>query len=309
MRKALILSFLLAGQCAASYAQSDKLMDELNDGTSNKKEPVTATFKATRIINSSSVENLAHGVLDFRILHRFGRISDGTETAFGFDNATTRIGLDYGVTKWLMIGIAHNTLLKANDGLVKAKLLSQKTNGTPLTLSYFGGISVNGGKAPILPPGMEYYFSHRMAFSNQLLIARKFSKNLSLQLMPTIIHHNLVDSTKYSNTTFAIGAGGRVKVTRSIAITAEYYYRANNADMLSSGTKTYNSFSVGADIETGGHVFQLFFTNSSGMTEPTFVTQTTDTWEKGQLHFGFNISRVFTVVKPKEFRGTEDKKW
>jgi opacity protein-like surface antigen len=310
MRKAFIISFLFVCHAVASYSQADKLMDMLDDdNATDKKEAVTSTFKATRIVNSSTVENLAKGVLDFRILHRFGRVSDGFDNAFGFDNATTRIGLDYGITNWLMVGIGHNTLYKANDGLVKIKLLGQKTNGTPITLSYFGGMSVNGGKAPALPPGMDYYFSHRIAYANQLLIARKFSSKFSLQLMPTLIHQNLVDSTRYSNSTFALGAGARLKVSKRIAITGEYYYRLNNADMLSSGSTTYNSLSIGCDIETGGHVFQLFFSNSSGMTERTFITQSTDTWEKGQLHFGFNISRVFTVVKPKEFRGKEGSKW
>jgi opacity protein-like surface antigen len=308
MRKAFILPFLFVCSTSATYAQVDKLMAELEEPATNKKEDVSATFKATRIINSSTVENLAAGVLDFRILHRFGRISDGLDNSFGFDNATTRIGLDYGITKWLMVGIGHNTLYKAKDGFVKAKLLPQQKNGIPLTLSYLGGINTTGDKAPPVPPGTEYFFTHRLSYTHQLLIARKFSNRISLQLMPTIIHQNLVDSSKYSNTTYAIGVGGRVKVSKRMAITGEYYYRANNADMLSYGVKTYNSLSLGAEIETGGHVFQLFFSNSLGITERAFVTQTTDTWEKGQLHFGFNISRVFTVVKPKEFRG-DAKKW
>ena len=302
MHKSLVtIALLFSALCARS--QNDDLMAELNKGADNtKKEPVLATFKATRIINSSTVENLAPGVLDFRILHRFGRISDGTENAFGIDNATTRIGLDYGVTKWLMVGLAHNTLRKANDGFLKARLLQQKTDGTPITLSWMSGMVVFGGDAPVLPPGMEYYFSHRLSYTHQLLIARKFSRKLSLQLMPTIVHHNLIDSAKYSNNTFGMGIGGRYKLSNRVAVTAEYYYRVNNSDMPSAGAKTYNSLSLGADIETGGHVFQLFFTNSLGMTEPVFITGTTDTWTKGQLHFGFNISRVFTVVKPKEFK-------
>ena len=309
MRKTILSLALLALPAAATFAQADKLLDELNDDAGDgKKELVTSTFKATRIINSSTVENLAPGVLDFRILHRFGRVSDGVDNFFGFDNATTRIGLDYGVTRWLMVGLGHNTLFKANDGFVKVKLLGQKKDGTPLTVSYFGGMSIDGGEEPPLPPGMEWYFTHRMAYAHQLLLARKFSNRLSLQLMPTVIHQNLVDSSKWSNMTYGIGIGGRIKVSNRVAITGEYYFRANNSDMLLSGATTYNSLSVGCDIETGGHVFQLFFTNSNGMTERSFVTQTTDTWEKGRIHFGFNISRVFTVVKPKEFRST-DKKW
>jgi opacity protein-like surface antigen len=308
MRKAFTILMLQAAVATTTMAQEKDLMAELNDDKGGKKEAVTSTFKATRIVNSSTVENLAAGVLDFRILHRFGRVSDGVENFFGIDNATTRIGLDYGLTKWLMVGIAHNTLRKANDGFLKARLLQQKTDGTPVTLSYFGGVVVYGDEEPKLPPGMEYYFTHRLAYTHQLLIARKMSRKLSLQLMPTVVHHNLIDSAKYSNTSYAVGVGGRYKVSNRVAVTGEYFFRVNNADMPFVGAKTYNSLSIGADIETGGHVFQLFFSNTLGMTEPMLLTQTTDTWTKGQLHFGFNISRVFTVVKPKEFR-KGDKQW
>lgn len=305
-----MLVLLQAVAATLAFGQGGDLMAELNDDKgSNKKEVVTSTFKATRIINNSTVENLAAGVLDFRILHRFGRVSDGVENFFGIDNATTRIGLDYGVTKWMMVGIAHNTLRKTNDGFVKLRLLQQKTEGTPITLSYFGGMVVYGEEEPILPPGMEYYFSHRLAYTHQLLLARKINNKFSLQLMPTVVHHNLIDSSKYSNTTYGIGIGGRYKVSRRVAITGEYFFRGNNMDMPYVGATTYSSLSLGADIETGGHVFQLFFTNTLGMTEPMMVTQTTDTWTKGQLHFGFNISRVFTVVRPKEFKKGESKKW
>ncbi|GAA4466969.1 DUF5777 family beta-barrel protein [Nemorincola caseinilytica] len=309
MRKASILSVALLCTYVTSFGQGG-FMDDMNDSAATKKkEPVTATFKATRIINSSTVENLAHGVLDFRILHRFGRVSDGMENFFGIDNATTRIGLDYGVTRWLMVGIGHNTLGKTNDGFLKVKLLSQKAEGMPISLSYMAGMGLRGDKAPALPPGMDFLFTNRMGFVHQVLIARKFNSKLSLQLMPGVVHMNLVDSSKDDNTMFSVGVGGRYKVSRRVAITAEYYYRINNADMLAAGATTYNSLSVGADIETGGHVFQLFFTNSNGMTERVFINQTTDTWTKGHLHFGFNISRVFTVVRPKEFKKGAADKW
>jgi hypothetical protein len=286
--------FLLTSACllgiTSSYAQADSLMDMLNKtAPPSKKEAVSATFKATRIINGSSVESLGAGVLDFRIDHRFGQLSQGSQNFFGLDDATTRIGLDYGITKWLMVGIGHNTLNKEDDGFVKVKLLSQRKEGMPISLSS-------------LPTGDTWEYSNRLYFTNQVLIARKFNDWLSLQLMPSIVHYNLVDSNKSDNNTFAIGIGGRIKVSRRIAITGEYYYRLNNTDMLYDGSKTYNSASIGIDIETGGHVFQLMLTNAPGMTERTFIGQTTDSWGKGNLHFGFNISRVFTIVKPKEFR-------
>ncbi|MCW3121692.1 MAG: hypothetical protein JWQ38_1184 [Flavipsychrobacter sp.] len=309
MRKSLLLFTLLSGIYTSSLAQADSLMNMLNDNAPKTKEHVSATFKATRIINGSSVENLGHGVLDFRISHRFGQLNQGVENFFGLDNATTRLGLDYGITKWLMIGIGHSTLFKENDGFAKVRLLRQVKDGMPITLSYSGSVSVQTTPAPVLLPGQEWKYSNRLYYAHQLLIARKFSDRISLQLMPAIVHYNLVDSSKFSNNTLAIGVGGRVKVSRRMAITGEYYFRATNADMLYAGVPTYNALSVGLDIETGGHVFQLVFSNSQGMSDRTFIGQTTDSWGKGALHFGFNISRVFTVVKPKEFKDSDDKKW
>ncbi len=301
MRRALLLFFFIAGTFSG-YAQDD-LMNMLDSNkASGSKEPVTATFKATRIINSNSVQNLNMGVLDFRILHRFGSLHEGAKNFFGLDNANTQIALDYGITDWLMVNIAHNTYNKENSGFAKVRVLRQRKGGMPITLSLSGEISIDGMEAPKLAAGQEWKFSNRMFYTNQLLIARKFNDRLSLQLMPTLVHFNLVDSSKFSNNTIAIGAGGRMKVSRRVAITAEYFYRATNADLLVRGLPTYNSFSIGVDIETGGHVFQMMLTNSQGITGRTVVGQTMDTWEKGQIHFGFNISRVFTILRPKEFK-------
>lgn len=285
-----------------AFAQADSLMNMLDSEPVKKNNDVIATFKATRIINTSSVENLAAGVLDFRISHRFGRIDQGLENFFGLDNATTRLGLDYGITRWLMVGIGHSTLNKENDAFMKLKLLKQQKEGMPITLNYYGAASIQTQPAPPLAPGQEWLLSNRLCYTNQLLIARKFSHRLSMQIMPTIYHQNLVDSAKYDNNTLALGIGGRIKVSNRIAITGEYYYRFTGVDNKLNGNTTYNTLSLGADIETGGHVFQLFFSNSFGNTERAIISQTVDTWTKQQLHFGFNISRVFTVVKPKEFR-------
>ena len=305
MRKSFLFFILFSGVITMSYAQQDSLMDMLNNsGGPAKKDAVTATFKATRIINGSSVQNLGAGVLDFRISHRFGDLNQGASNFFGLDNATTRIGLDYGITKWLMVGIAHNTFNKEDDGFLKARILQQRKDGMPITVSYVGAMSIQTTPAPTLPTGDTWLFSNRLYYTNQVLIARKFSERISLQLMPTIVHYNLVDSTKFSNNTIAIGIGGRIKINKRIAITGEYYYRVTNADMLVNGQPTYNALSIGVDIETGGHVFQLMLTNSQGLSERTFIGQTTDSWSKGGLHFGFNISRVFTIIKPKEFKNS-----
>ena len=309
MRKIALLTVVFTGIFGYSYAQMDSLMNMLDSDKPKQKEAVTSTFKATRIIDGSSVENLGAGVLDFRISHRFGQLNQGSQNFFGLDNATTRIGLDYGITKWLMVGIAHNTFNKEDDGFAKVRLLKQRKYGMPITVSYAGAISMQTTPTPTLPKGESWLYSNNLYYAHQLLIARKFSNSISLQLMPTIVHYNLVDSSKFSNNTIAIGVGGRIKVSHRIAITGEYYYRVTNADMLYNGLPTYNALSIGIDIETGGHVFQLMLTNSQGLTERTFIGQTTDSWEKGALHFGFNISRVFTIVKPKEFKNSDDSKW
>jgi hypothetical protein len=259
----------------------------------------TATFKGTRVINGQSIENQAKGVLDFIILHRFGRLNQGARDFFGLDNANTRIGFEYGVTDWLTAGVGRSTYQKEYDGFLRARMLRQtEDNRMPVTLSYAGTAMVRSDE--IQPPDTitEYFFSHRMTYSNQVLIARKFSERLSLQLTPSHVHYNLVRDDKDANDLFALGIGGRVKLTRRFALTAEYYYTIPGANL--AGYR--NSASLGVDIETGGHVFQLHFTNSTGMTERSFIGQTTEDWGDGGIHFGFNIHRVFTVVKPKEFR-------
>ncbi len=279
--------------------ESDDLMDMLDEGeqtTGKKKAYTTATFKTSRIVNGQSIENTAKGVLDFKVNHRFGAI-DNLNNFFGLDNANTMIGFDYGINDWLMVGFSRSTYEKEYQGFVKAKILRQTENGDmPISLSYYGNTSVQSMPAPTLPAGQEYHFSNRMFYVNQLLVARKFNQWLSVQLMPTHVHYNLVPTTAEPNDIFALGVGGRVKVSNRVSLNAEYYYRFTELNGYS------NSLSIGCDIETGGHVFQLMLTNATAMTERAFIGQTVSPWGDGGIHFGFNISRVFTIVKPKEFK-------
>lgn len=306
---AILFAAVLSATTGKLYAQhtdtsSNDLVNMLEEEDSSpKKEYTTATFKSTRLINGHSIENVGKGVLDFRISHRFGQLKDA-DNFFGLDNANTRIGFDYGITDWLMIGIGRSTYQKEYDGMAKVKLLRQtEKKGMPVSVSYMGEISVQSLKAPVLPAGQEYYFSNRMFYVNQLLIARKFNRLLSLQLMPTHIHYNLVPTTGEPNDIIALGVGGRLKLSNRISLTGEYYYRFNELNGY------VNSLSVGIDIETGGHVFQLMVTNATAMTERAVIGQTIDEWSEGQVHFGFNISRVFTIVRPKGFEGSRNKVW
>jgi hypothetical protein len=136
--------------------------------------------------------------------------------------------------------------------------------------------------------GREYLFAHRMNYSFQVLASRKFNSSISLQLMPTYIHYNLVETPEDSNDLFALGAGGRFKITKWMAITGEYHYLLNKND-----SDIKNPLSAGFEIETGGHVFQLFFTNATGIYETAYIAETTGSWLNGDIRFGFNISRTF----------------
>lgn len=277
----------------ASAQDPNDLMSQLEAEVKNTTDYTTATFKTTRLINGHTVENVGKKVLDVKISHRFGKINGGGYELFGLDNATMRMGIDYGITNTLMVGIGRSTYQKTYDAFFKWKILRQSTGNRtmPVTLSYVPTVALKTLKFE--DETRENYYTSRLFFTHQLIVGRKFSEGTSIQLMPTFSHRNLVALAKDPNDLFAIGFGGRQKLTKRVSLNVEYYYQL--PDYKLSGTK--NSLSVGFDVETGGHVFQLHFTNSQGMSERTFVTETTGDWGKGDIFFGFNISRVFSVGK------------
>lgn len=247
-------------------------------------------FKSTRIINGHSIENVAAGVLDFRILHRFGAINGGAYELFGLDQANMRMSFDYGINDRLQIGIGRSNIGKEYDGLVKYKILRQSTGARnmPISLSWVSGGLINSQRWA--DPNRENLFSSRLSYYHQILIARKFNETFSLQLSPTVVHRNLVPTRDIPNDVFAMGVGGRVKLNNRVATTFDYFY------VLPGQLPNHrNSLSVGFDIETGGHVFQLHFTNSRGLNERQFITGQNGSWTDGDIHFGFNLSRVFTI--------------
>jgi hypothetical protein len=281
----------------SAFAQPDDDSDLLSLlGEEETTDYATATFKGTRVINMHSIENVAEGVLDFRISHRFGFLNTGPYEFFGLDGATLRLGFEYGITDRLMVGIGRSSNNKAFDAFGKFKILRQSSGkkNVPITLSIFSSVVCNTIKWS--DPSRDNYFSSRLSYTHQLLIGRKFNDSFSLQLTPTLVHRNLVQTAAEKNDVYALGIGGRQKLTKRTSLNAEYFYVMPNQ----LADKYTNSLSVGFDIETGGHVFQLHFTNSTGMLEPTFVTETVGEWLKGDIHFGFNISRVFTVKERKE---------
>lgn len=299
LKKNLILACCLAVGCFLKLAAQDKdttdLMAQLEKESSsqNATNYTTATFKTTRLIDGHTVENVGKGVMDVKISHRFGQLNGGGYELFGLDNATMRMGLDYGITDYLMVGIGRSTFQKTFDGFFKVKLLRQSTGkrNMPVTVSYVPTIAIR--TLHWEDQTRKNYFSSRLSYTHQLIIGRKFSDGTSLQIMPTYVHRNLATAANDPNDLLAIGIGGRQKLTKRISLNAEYYYQIPKYKI----DGTTDALSVGFDIETGGHVFQLHFTNSRAMTEKNFITETTGKWEKGDIYFGFNISRVFTIGK------------
>lgn len=289
-----ILIFIILACFHSQNTKSQDISDLLTDTPT--KEYTTATFKTTHLILGQSIENVAKGNMNLIISHHFGRINEGSYNFWGLDQSTIRLGLEYSLTDKIELGIGRSTYQKTIDGFVKYKILRQDNMKMPVSISYFGSMAINTLKWD--DPSRENFFSSRLSFVNQLLIAKKFNNNLSLQLTPTHVHKNLVKRVIDQNNIFAIGAGGRYKLTKRFSVNAEYYYLlpGQTADDFD------NSLSLGVDIETGGHVFQLFFTNSQPLFERGFITETQGKWNKGDVYFGFNIIRTFTLVKPKEFR-------
>jgi opacity protein-like surface antigen len=277
-----------------SSAQDNNLLNMLDDSlrTHSKPMPVTGTFKATHVVNMQTIEAPAQGALSFVIQHRFGQLNSGAYNFFGLDNATLRLGLDYGITDRLTVGIGRSSYLKTFDGYLKYKLLRQTDMGgsMPVSVSLLGTINNYTQK---IPDKTYLDFDYRTAYTAQLLIARKISRALSVEITPTYLRYNLVPTVNDKNDVFAIGGGARMKITKRTSINVEYDYLLPNQVV---STTVHNSLSFGYDIETGGHVFQLVFSNSESMLESQYIGQTPGSWSHGDIYFGFNISRDFNIT-------------
>lgn len=298
MRKYLLTLFILALFTTSSTSQD--LLSQLQSSEKPDKEFVYQTFKGTRVVNGHSVETKGKGELEFIISHRFGRINSGAYNFFGWDEAFIRFGLEYGVTDKLGIGVGRSLYNKIYDSYLKYMLVRQsKGGGSPVTITAMGSIGIQSDPTSLYSVAVKYDtvpLQAKLYYSSQIHIARKFSPNFSMQLSPTFIHANRVDQDIENNNQMAVGLSGRYKLNGSIAINGEYYYRISAPD--SDFYK--NSIALGIDIETGGHVFQLIFSNTQGMIDRTFVSQTEGKFFEGDIHFGFNITRTFQLRNEKK---------
>ncbi len=317
MKKFLLLYFcFLTG---VLFAQDDllKMLDTV--GTKTKShDKVTATFKTTKIISLQTPQTVGAGELDFRITHRFGNIGaqsgGGIHTLYGWDAiADVRFSFDYGITKKLQIGIARNKQRENLDGSLKWRFLEQTLdNKIPLTICAYSIASITPMNETSFYSGadtgwvrLNKKLIHRLVYTSQLVFARKFTPWLSIAIAPSYTHRNYIlgnintsnDNAADKNDIYSVGMGVRLKISRSVSILADYFYVASDYRKENLATPYHNPLAVGIEIETGGHVFHMNFTNASGIIENYLIPNTTDSWSKGGYKFGFNISRVFTLVK------------
>lgn len=267
----------------STFAQDD-LLKEL-DTVSNSNDKVESAFKGLKIVNFESTKLAAKGDLYFIVAHRFGSIKDGFEGFYGLDNANSQIKFVYGITDWLTVSGARSEL--AYDFSGKVLIKNQEIDGFPVAIVGFSSLAINNTLKESLYPKMN--FENRLIYVSQLLVSRKFSKNLSLQIVPTFFHENFVIDDNQENSQYAVGFGGRYKFAKRWSLNVDYAAHLNRVE----SSQFKNPLSIGVDIETGGHVFQMHFSSSQGIHEAGFLGNTTGDWTKGDVFFGFNLLRVF----------------
>ena len=274
------------------FAQEDLLnsLDSIAEPTTNY---ASATFKTTRVVSGHSVEAMKEGQLEFRISHRFQKMNEGPGQLWGIDQSIIFLSLEYGLTDWLELGVGRTPTEKTYNGFIKLGLWKQSSgkSNMPFSISYMGETDINS--LPFDDPTLNNYFTSRLTFVHQLLVARKFTDEFSLQLSPTLIHRNIVPTALDKNDIYSLGFGGRYKFNARCSINFEYFYVYRPS--YSTGVTYNNPVSLGVDIETGGHVFQIMVTNSFGMIAKHYIADNIGDWRKGEIHLGFNISRVFTL--------------
>lgn len=264
----------------------DDLLSEI-DTDSVGVEYATAAFKGLKIVNFESTKLVAKKELTLIVSHRFGSVENGIDTFFGLDDAVTRINFVYGLSDNLNIGVSRSSYQKIYEASIKYRLVRQEKNGFPFTIVSYNSFLINTALDEANLPKLE--FKHRLGYTAQVLISRKVSTNFSVELAPTFFHDNFVVDNNQDNSQYALGMGARYKLAKRWSLNVDYGWHLNRA----SDSPFKNPLSIGVDLETGGHVFQMHFTNSQPMNTNGFLGQSTGDWTDGNIYFGFNLSRVF----------------
>tara|TARA_B100000795_G_scaffold270074_1_gene262517 strand:+ start:711 stop:1541 length:831 start_codon:yes stop_codon:yes gene_type:complete len=268
------------------WAQEDDLLSELEAQAVPDKTFEFPAFKAMKIANLQSTKVAEGGDLYMYVSHRFGSLQDGFSTFYGLDNANTKIQMLYGIVDGFQVSLSRESLRKTFAGSAKIKIKGQ-SGRFPLALSAYSTVNYNSVISKIQYPNIDAV--DRLSYVTQLLVTRRFSDKLSLELAPTYGRQNIVFETGQDHDVFALGFGGRYKLNKRISLNADYIYNFNRVE----NSIYKDPLTIGIDIETGGHVFQLLFTNAQSTNEPSFISNGEGDWLEGNIFFGFNIVRVF----------------
>jgi hypothetical protein len=267
------------------FSQDDLLSEIDTDSVANQE--AYAVFKGLKIVNFESTKLISKKQLLFMVSHRFGSIENGFDSFFGLDDAVTRLNFVYGISDGFNISASRSSFQKIYESAIKYRLVKQQENGFPFTVVGYNSLLINTALEKVNLPKLE--FKHRLGYTAQILISRKISTNLSLELAPTFFHDNYVAINDQDNSQFALGLGGRYKLGKRWSLNMDYGWHLNRT----SDSPFKNPFSIGVDLETGGHVFQMHFTNAQAMNTNGFLGQATGDWGDGDIYFGFNLTRLF----------------
>ncbi|MEN8885167.1 MAG: DUF5777 family beta-barrel protein [Winogradskyella sp.] len=272
--------------CLFLTAQEDDLLSEIDTDTVFNNY-ATAAFKGLKIVNFESTKLVAKKELTLIVSHRFGSVENGFDSFFGLDDAVTRLNFVYGITDAVNIGVSRSSFQKIYEASAKYRLVRQQENTFPFTIVAYNSILVNTSFEKENLPKLK--FRDRLGYTAQLLISKKVSSKLSLELAPTFFHDNFVVYNAQHNSQYAIGFGGRQKLGKRWSLNMDYGWHLNRAE----NSPFKNPLSIGLDLETGGHVFQMHFSNAQPMNTNGFLGQATGDWTTGNIYFGFNLSRSF----------------
>ena len=283
MKKFLTTLFLLF--TVLLFSQDD-LLSEIDTAT---ETPLfaSAVFKGLKVINFESTKLVAKGGFNFIVSHRFGTVKNGFQNLFGLDEAVTHLNFVYGLSEHINISASRSSNQKIYEVATKFKLVSQQAGKIPFTVVGYTSVLANTALDTDNLPKLE--FKHRLSYIAQLLVSRKMNKNLSLILSPTFFHDNYLTDDFQENSQYGVGFGGRYKLGKRWSLNTEYGVHLNR----SKNSLYNNPFSIGVDLETGGHVFQLLFTNSQSMNTNGVFGTSTGEWGEGDVYFGFNLARSF----------------
>jgi hypothetical protein len=271
------------------------LFAQLERNLANANQPVELIFHAPRHINLLTVEPLSKKSMHFAIMHTFGPLDGGIQNLFGLDNgANIQFSFEFALSDKLSVAASRSSRDKVYNVFGRYHILQQTQNGKiPFSLSLAGGAGANSSNYDFLPEPAPN-FSERMSYFGQVMLARKFSKKISVQVTPMMAYFEdprpiyQIEGTE--NFYLALGFSGKLKVTDRSSLTLQYIPNLN--------TDLRDNFGIGWDVEAGGHVFQMYFVTSQALNEQYLLAGGNGTIGD-EFRLGFNVNRIFATGQRK----------